>query len=48
MTDADAAGVRLDVWLARQLPTLSRARLQALIAEGHVRVDGAPPPPLPG
>jgi len=35
-------GLRLDVWLARRLPTLSRARLQALIAEGHVLLDGSP------
>jgi len=41
VTETDAAGVRLDVWLARRLPNLSRARLQALIAEGHVRVDGS-------
>ena len=40
-TDADASGLRLDLWLARRLPSLSRARLQGLIAEGHVRVDGA-------
>ncbi len=38
--DADAAGTRLDTWLARMLPALSRARLQALMAEGAVRVDG--------
>jgi len=38
----DDAGLRLDAWLARQLPSLSRARLQALIAEGCVLVDGAP------
>ncbi|MET0554009.1 MAG: RluA family pseudouridine synthase [Vicinamibacteria bacterium] len=37
---ADEAGVRLDRFLARQLPALSRARLQALIEEGAVRVDG--------
>ncbi len=36
----EAAGLRLDVWLARQLPALSRARLQALIEEGHVLLDG--------
>jgi 23S rRNA pseudouridine1911/1915/1917 synthase len=35
-------GLRLDVWLARRLPALSRARLQALIAEGHVVLDGSP------
>lgn len=38
---ADAAGGRLDVFLARQLPELSRARLQALVEDGAVRVDGA-------
>lgn len=35
-----AAGSRLDRWLAASLPELSRARLQALIAEGRVTVDG--------
>jgi len=40
LTDAEAEGLRLDVWLARRLPTLSRSRLQALVAEGHVLVDG--------
>ena len=39
--DAAGAGQRLDAWLARALPDLSRARLQALIAEGAVTVDGA-------
>jgi 23S rRNA pseudouridine1911/1915/1917 synthase len=34
------AGLRLDVWLARGLPRLSRARLQALIADGHVLLEG--------
>lgn len=33
---------RLDVCLARRVPGLSRARLQALIRAGHVHVDGAP------
>jgi 23S rRNA pseudouridine1911/1915/1917 synthase len=41
-TDPDAAGVRLDVWLAGRLPELSRARLQALVADGHVLLEGAP------
>lgn len=36
-----AAGRRLDVFLAAKLPQFSRARLQALIASGHVTV--APP-----
>jgi 23S rRNA pseudouridine1911/1915/1917 synthase len=37
------AGVRLDRWLATHVPELSRARLQALIDAGHVRVDGGVP-----
>ena len=40
--DASAAGARLDRWLAERVPELSRARLQTLIADGHVRVDGRP------
>jgi 23S rRNA pseudouridine1911/1915/1917 synthase len=36
----EAAGLRLDVWLAQRLPSLSRARLQALIDEGRVLLDG--------
>jgi len=36
------AGQRLDAWLARRLPALSRSRLQALIEAGRVRLDGAP------
>ena len=39
--DAAAAGARLDRWLASRLPGFSRARLQALIGERHVTVDGA-------
>jgi 23S rRNA pseudouridine1911/1915/1917 synthase len=39
--DAGAGGQRLDVWLARRLPALSRSRLQALIGEGDVLLDGA-------
>src|SRR5687768_1477296 len=39
------AGVRLDRWLATHVPDLSRARLQALIDAGHVRVDGGIPKP---
>jgi 23S rRNA pseudouridine1911/1915/1917 synthase len=35
------AGQRLDAWLARRLPALSRSRLQSLIAAGHVKLDGA-------
>jgi len=36
----DASGVRLDKALAQAFPTLSRARLQALLAEGAVSRDG--------
>jgi 23S rRNA pseudouridine1911/1915/1917 synthase len=38
---AEARGVRLDRFLAAHLPDISRARVQALIEEGAVRVDGA-------
>jgi len=41
VADAGAAGVRLDRWLVSALPELSRARVQALIEDGHVRVAGA-------
>jgi 23S rRNA pseudouridine1911/1915/1917 synthase len=41
----DAAGERLDAWLARRLPALSRSRLRALIEGGHVRLDGQRPRP---
>ena len=37
------AGARLDRGLAAQVPELSRARLQALIEDGHVRLDGGLP-----
>jgi 23S rRNA pseudouridine1911/1915/1917 synthase len=40
ITGPEAAGLRLDLWLARRLPFLSRARLQALIDGGHVLLDG--------
>jgi 23S rRNA pseudouridine1911/1915/1917 synthase len=38
--DEVGAGTRLDRFLAERLPGLSRARLQALIEAGQVRVDG--------
>src|SRR5512145_2681137 len=41
VVDASAPGERVDRWLAARVPGLSRARLQALIVGGHVRVDGA-------
>jgi 23S rRNA pseudouridine1911/1915/1917 synthase len=41
VVEAAAAGERLDRWLAAHVPGLSRARLQSLIAGGHVRAGGA-------
>ena len=38
----DAAGQRIDKWLAAAMPEVSRARIQAWIAEGRVRIDGQP------
>ncbi|MBL8630141.1 MAG: RluA family pseudouridine synthase [Rhodospirillaceae bacterium] len=38
--DPDAAGERLDRWLASQNEDVSRSRIQQLIAQGHVRLDG--------
>jgi 23S rRNA pseudouridine1911/1915/1917 synthase len=40
--EADDEGVRLDRWLARRIPELSRARLQTLIEAGLVRVGDRP------
>ncbi|MGH6951732.1 MAG: RluA family pseudouridine synthase, partial [Vitreimonas sp.] len=39
---ADAAGERVDAWLAKVWPDLSRSRLQGLIGAGKLTVDGAP------
>ncbi len=41
VADSSASGARLDRWLAEAVPALSRAKIQALIGAGHVRVDGA-------
>lgn len=38
---SEASGLRLDHFLAVQLPHLSRSRLQALIKEGHILLEGA-------
>lgn len=43
--EGSEAGARLDAWIARQLPELSRARVQALMAEGAVRLAGRPARP---
>lgn len=40
--DAAGAGRRLDAYLARALPEISRARVQLLIEAGQVRLDGKP------
>jgi 23S rRNA pseudouridine1911/1915/1917 synthase len=34
------AGRRLDLFVAQRVPELSRTRIQELVREGHVRVDG--------
>jgi 23S rRNA pseudouridine1911/1915/1917 synthase len=38
-------GLRLDVFVARRVPELSRARIQKLIDGGHIRRTGAPVKP---
>jgi 23S rRNA pseudouridine1911/1915/1917 synthase len=43
--EKEQARQRLDRFLALALPTFSRARLQALIREGFVRLNGKPPRP---
>ena len=41
ITDSEAAGKRLDAWLsARLAPELSRNRIQSLIGDGQVKVNG--------
>jgi 23S rRNA pseudouridine1911/1915/1917 synthase len=43
LVDDDGAGMRLDQWLTSQAgPDLSRSRVQALIREGAVEIDGRP------
>ncbi|MGE5267151.1 MAG: RluA family pseudouridine synthase [Deltaproteobacteria bacterium] len=44
VTGDEARGLRLDRVLAGMVPAVSRSRLQALIREGHVSVDGAVSP----
>lgn len=41
IVDAESAGVRLDRFLASQLPEMSRTRVQELMEQGRVLVDGA-------
>jgi len=40
LSPPEASGLRLDHFLAAQLPHLSRSRLQALVKEGHILVEG--------
>jgi 23S rRNA pseudouridine1911/1915/1917 synthase len=42
---AEEAGARLDVYLARAVPELSRSRAERLIEEGHVLLDDKPARP---
>ena len=42
---SDVAGQRLDAWLASQLENVSRARVQLLLSESKVLVNGAPAKP---
>ncbi len=44
LAPAEAAGERVDVWLTRAWPDLSRARIQGLIGAGKLSIDGAPVP----
>ncbi len=39
---ADAAGERLDRWMAAVWPDLSRSRCKALVEDGRLSLDGAP------
>src|SRR5687768_6861738 len=41
----DNSGERLDAWLAARLPELSRSRIQALIREQFIQVNGQPAKP---
>ena len=41
VASAGHVGVRLDRFLTAHLPTLSRSRIQALIAGGHAQINGA-------
>ena len=42
-TPPDAAGSRLDQWLVTQLPEVSRVRVQQLVAQGKILVNGKAP-----
>jgi len=42
---ADKREIRLDKYVCQQLPELSRSRVQRLIADGHITVNGRPAKP---
>jgi 23S rRNA pseudouridine1911/1915/1917 synthase len=42
---ADEAGTRLDVAISQHVAELSRSRVQALVAEGHITLNGKPTKP---
>lgn len=41
---AEAAGARIDRWIAETDPTLSRSRVKALLGEGAIRLNGVAAP----
>jgi 23S rRNA pseudouridine1911/1915/1917 synthase len=43
LTVSEAAGERIDAYLARVVPDLSRSQAAQLIASGHVKLNGQPP-----
>ncbi|MEQ1858633.1 MAG: RluA family pseudouridine synthase [Chthoniobacteraceae bacterium] len=45
MLRVEIRGGRLDQFLAGQIPTLSRARIQALLKSGHITLNGQPARP---
>jgi 23S rRNA pseudouridine1911/1915/1917 synthase len=45
VVDEAGEGARLDAWLARAVPDLSRARVQSLIEAGHVMLESGRPRP---
>jgi 23S rRNA pseudouridine1911/1915/1917 synthase len=42
---AEEPGERLDKYICQQLPQLSRSRVQKLVADGHITVNGQPAKP---
>jgi 23S rRNA pseudouridine1911/1915/1917 synthase len=42
VADAEEAGLRIDVFLARRLPSLSRSQIQRLIKAGHITAGDRP------